>query len=290
MHAPFRCRALCCRPDYRCTQQGQPCAPAQQQLRPKLRVTEVARCQQQRGGLAGWLARWTRCHATLLSGNHERLPTCQSAPLAPAPLTPLLPLPPTTRLPASLLLLLLLQVRVGIFSLRDILPGEELTYDYQFQHFGLAAAAGAYRCKCGAPNCRGTMDTQPERTRVGESVGWWVQLQFQRWKQCWHTCLHAPASCQRRECSKAAHAALSSCHSSPPSTPPDTCLQDYGRRVDVWWPGDRRYFRGTITAYSSSQQRHVIKYDDGDVGRLFLPAEKYRWAGLGWPRGRRQGP
>jgi len=55
---------------------------------------------------------------------------------------------------------------VGIFSLRDVLPGEELTYDYQFQHFGLAAAAGAYRCKCGAPNCRGTMDTQPERTRV----------------------------------------------------------------------------------------------------------------------------
>ncbi len=60
-----------------------------------------------------------------------------------------------------------MQVRVGIFSLRDVLPGEELTYDYMFQHFGLAAAAGAYRCKCGAPNCRGTMDTQPERTRVG---------------------------------------------------------------------------------------------------------------------------
>ena len=59
------------------------------------------------------------------------------------------------------------QVRVGIFSLRDILQGEELTYDYQFQHFGLAAAAGAYRCKCGAPDCRGTMDTQPERMRVG---------------------------------------------------------------------------------------------------------------------------
>lgn len=56
---------------------------------------------------------------------------------------------------------------MGIYSLRDVLPGEELTYDYQFQHFGLAAAAGAYRCKCGAPNCRGTMDTQPERTRVG---------------------------------------------------------------------------------------------------------------------------
>ncbi|EFN54848.1 hypothetical protein CHLNCDRAFT_35816, partial [Chlorella variabilis] len=109
------------------------------------------------------------------------------------------------------------EVRVGIFSLRDVLPGEELTYDYQFQHFGLAAAAGAYRCKCGAPNCRGTMDTQPERTR------------------------------------------------------------DFGRRVDVWWPAERRYYRGTVTAYSSAQQRHTVKYDDGDVGRVYLRAEKYRW-------------
>ena len=87
-------------------------------------------------------------------------------------------------------------------------------------------------------------------------------------------CLHA-LPCQ---CCKFAHATLSSCPI-PPLHPRH--VQDYGKRLDVWWPGDRRYFRGTITAYSSSQQRHVIKYDDGDVGRLFLPAEKYRWAGLG---------
>ncbi|PSC72083.1 histone H3 Lys 36 methyltransferase ASH1 isoform A [Micractinium conductrix] len=109
------------------------------------------------------------------------------------------------------------EVRVGIFSLRDILQGEELTYDYQFQHFGLAAAAGAYRCKCGAPDCRGTMDTQPERMR------------------------------------------------------------DYGRRIDVWWASDRRYYRGTVTGYTTAQQRHTVKYDDGDTGRVFLPAAKYRW-------------
>ena len=53
-------------------------------------------------------------------------------------------------------------------------------------------------------------------------------------------------------------------------------LQDYGKRLDVWWPADRRSYRGTITAYSSAQQRHTVKYDDGDVGRVCLPAEKYR--------------
>ena len=37
------------------------------------------------------------------------------------------------------------EVKVGIFALNDIPIGEELSYDYQFQHYGLAQAAGAYR-------------------------------------------------------------------------------------------------------------------------------------------------
>lgn len=53
-------------------------------------------------------------------------------------------------------------------------------------------------------------------------------------------------------------------------------MQDYGKRIDVWWPVEKRYFRGTITGYSASQQRHTVKYDDGDMGRVFLPSERYR--------------
>ena len=44
-------------------------------------------------------------------------------------------------------------MRVGIYALKDIEPGEFLCYDYQFdtQH------GERFTCRCGAANCRGTM-------------------------------------------------------------------------------------------------------------------------------------
>ena len=45
------------------------------------------------------------------------------------------------------------EVRIGIFAKEDVQPGVEITYDYMFQHHGLAAAAAAYR--------RATPDTPP---------------------------------------------------------------------------------------------------------------------------------
>jgi SET domain-containing protein len=40
-----------------------------------------------------------------------------------------------------------------IFALRDILPGEEITLDY-----GETYHPDTYRCRCGAPRCRGTLN------------------------------------------------------------------------------------------------------------------------------------
>ncbi|WIA08181.1 hypothetical protein OEZ85_007634 [Tetradesmus obliquus] len=57
------------------------------------------------------------------------------------------------------------EVRIGIFSTRDIREDEELTYDYMFEHYGLAGMAQGFKCQCGAKNCRGTMDVNPERKR-----------------------------------------------------------------------------------------------------------------------------
>ena len=49
--------------------------------------------------------------------------------------------------------------RLWVETLRDVAPGEELTYDYAFvlaeRH--TPAAKRRYPCACGAPTCRGTI-------------------------------------------------------------------------------------------------------------------------------------
>jgi len=59
--------------------------------------------------------------------------------------------------------------RVYIYAMRDILRGEELTFDYQL---GPAIRApkravdlSAYACHCGSPNCRGSMIARPPRAK-----------------------------------------------------------------------------------------------------------------------------
>lgn len=49
--------------------------------------------------------------------------------------------------------------RVFIYAIRDIEPGEELTFDYALIWTGEESQEelAIYACRCGAPTCRGTM-------------------------------------------------------------------------------------------------------------------------------------
>lgn len=57
--------------------------------------------------------------------------------------------------------------RVYIYALRDIVPGEELAYDYQIQREegDPPNIEEIFGCRCGAAKCRGTMLAPPEMPR-----------------------------------------------------------------------------------------------------------------------------
>lgn len=57
--------------------------------------------------------------------------------------------------------------RIFIEALRNIRPGEELTYDYHLERDGhwRAEWVQRYACRCGAPNCRGTLLVKPKKPK-----------------------------------------------------------------------------------------------------------------------------
>src|SRR6266568_3467121 len=57
--------------------------------------------------------------------------------------------------------------RIFIEALRNIRPGEELTYDYQLERLGhwRKEWAERYTCRCGAANCRGTLLVKPKQPK-----------------------------------------------------------------------------------------------------------------------------
>jgi SET domain-containing protein len=55
--------------------------------------------------------------------------------------------------------------KIWIYAKRNIQPGVELAYDYQYERTGSADDAKFYRCSCGSPKCRGTIMKPPKRKR-----------------------------------------------------------------------------------------------------------------------------
>ena len=59
-------------------------------------------------------------------------------------------------------------MRVGIYSLRDLAPGEFLSYDYHFD----TKHGDKFICRCGAANCRGTMKGGQPLTDDKKILNW----------------------------------------------------------------------------------------------------------------------
>lgn len=57
--------------------------------------------------------------------------------------------------------------RIGIFALRDIAPGESLSYDYQFD----TKESEAFKCYCGTAKCRGTMAPTKKKKVLYDAQG-----------------------------------------------------------------------------------------------------------------------
>ncbi|CAI5983561.1 unnamed protein product [Closterium sp. NIES-65] len=50
-----------------------------------------------------------------------------------------------------------------------------------------------------------------------------------------------------------------------------------GRRIKVWWPLDKAYYKGVIKSYQVKTEKHTVRYDDGDKEDLLLHREKFEF-------------
>jgi len=188
------------------------------------------------------------------------------------------------------------EVRVGIFALRDIDLGEELCYDYNFEHI-IDNSGAKYSCQCGAPNCRGSIDTNLRFGRKDEGRRieiWWED------DAVYYPGVHAKWDGKRGKTGMSridyddghvewiplyehkhrwldeSNAALKRKRNTKmiAGQAPE---ENVGSRIDVWWDEDHCYYAGRMDSYDDATGMAAISYDDGVHEDLKLCEHEYRW-------------
>ena len=128
--------------------------------------------------------------------------------------------------------------RVGIFTVRDVVAGEELAYDYAFDPTSGGADPAAYACACGAATCRGSLAVDAATKDSFKDRGRRLRV---RWEG------------DEGDVGGEGGAAAAS-------------LDNKGR-----------FFEGVIVAYSARRRAHTVAYDDGSTEVVDLRQVAHEW-------------
>uniref|UniRef100_A0ACD5Y327 Uncharacterized protein n=1 Tax=Avena sativa TaxID=4498 RepID=A0ACD5Y327_AVESA len=128
------------------------------------------------------------------------------------------------------------ETRVGIFSLRDIKKGEELTYDYKFVQFG-----ADQDCHCGSSNCR---------KRVGAS------------KPFNPVVLHNGNSGSSQD----------KCDMKKRKTTSDNCI---GEIIRLWDRRDKMYIPAVVHDYDEYTGMHTLLLDEETTEKFYMREEDW---------------
>lgn len=87
--------------------------------------------------------------------------------------------------------------------------------------------------------------------------------------------LSSPRGTPRRSSKLAASSGLESPKAKVEDEDEAAANELVGCRIRVWWPMDKKFYKGTVQSYQASKKRHKVVYDDGDMENLKLEDERW---------------
>ncbi|CAA7398637.1 unnamed protein product [Spirodela intermedia] len=161
------------------------------------------------------------------------------------------------------------ETRIGIFAIRNIKKGEDLTYDYQFVQFG-----ADQDCHCGAIGCRRKLGNKPSKLKPSSSDATVQLVQLGGFLHFLICFVHEnnfiwfvfSSHCMLL----AGNSHMSSSHGIP--APFLNCINAV---IKVWCSRSRRYYGGVISEFDSQSRKHTILTEDGQYKALDLSVEDW---------------